>query len=44
MARKKKACSFKNSGKQPAFNDVSSESNKLELLLTQQKILKSINN
>ena len=41
MAQKKKASNFQNGRKQPALNDVSKESNKLEHLLTQQKTLKS---
>ena len=45
IAQKKKAWSFKTSGKQPAaLNDTSSETNKLENLLAKQKILKGINN
>ena len=41
MARKKKVWSFQNDRKQPALSNTSSESNKLEHILTQQKILKS---
>ena len=44
MARKKKALNSQNSGTQPALNDKSSKSKKNELILTQQKTLKSINN
>ena len=43
MWQKKKAWSFQNGGKQPALNDTCSQSNKLENFLTQQKILRSIN-
>ena len=41
---KKKAWSLQNCGKRTALNDTSSESHKLDNLLTQQKVLKSINN
>ena len=44
MARKKKALNSQNSGTQSALNDKSSKSKKNELILTQQKTLKSINN
>ena len=42
MPRERNVSSLQNGRKQPALNDTFSESNKLEHLLTEQKILKSI--
>ena len=44
VAQKKKVRNSQNGEKQPALKDTSSKSNKHEHLLTQQKMLKSINN